>query len=333
MVRMTRVAILAYGAHLQNPPDNLFSDALEPQIDRAFAPLRAQIADPTRVAISFTSSKGDWTKLQNGDFLNALPDAPALNLVRRFGTLGRIAAPNAACASGAHAIALGAQWIADGHADLVLTGALEPPQHPMITAAYRNMGALSKSGVMRPFDARRDGFVVNAGGGFVVLARDGWAHQNGAPIQAYLGGWSFDCDAAHITQMAPSGASIERAIRQSLQMAGDPNIDYINAHGTATLNDITEARALNRVFGGGVAVSSTKPQTGHLMGAAGALEAVLCLDAMRNQVAPPTLNLQNVDDEVDLDLVVGQGRSMKIGASLSLNYGFGGHIGCLVLLK
>lgn len=324
-----RVAIVAFGAEYHGSNQG----ALEPQIERAFGPLRALFDDGARVAVSFTSSKGDLNRLQSGDFAGAWPDAPALELARKFEARGRIAAPNAACASGTHAIALGAQWIERGEADLVLVGAIEPPQHPMILAAYRNMGALSKSGVMRPFDARRDGFAVGAGGGFLVLASENWARENNAPIHAYLSGWSFACDAHHITQMAPSGDSIERAIRQSLNMAGDPKIDYINAHGTATSNDVIESRALNRVFGDDVAVSSTKPQTGHLMGAAGALEAVLCLQAMEKQWAPPTLNLENVADEIELDLVVGPGREMKIGATLSLNYGFGGHIGCLVLLK
>ncbi len=323
---MPRVAILAYGAHYRGSTQG----ALESQIERAFGSLCDAAPDKSRIGICFTSSKGDLDRLQNGEFLAALPDAPAREFARQFDARGRIAAPNAACASGAHAIALGAQWIAQGEADLVLTGAIEPPQHPMITAAYRNMGALSKSGIMRPFDARRDGFVADAGGGFVALASETWAREGGVPIHGFLGGWSFACDAHHITQMAPSGAAIERAIRQSLKRAGEPKVDYVNAHGTATINDAIEARALNRVFGAGVAVSSTKPQTGHLLGAAGAVEAVLCLEAMANQVAPPTLNLEKVDDEIDLDLVIGQGRAMPIGATLSLNYGFGGHIGCLV---
>ena len=325
---MSRVAILDYGAEYIGS----LQSALEIQIERAFAPLCARVADKERVGICFTSSKGDLNRWQNGDFLGSLPDAEASRLARKFGATGRTAAPNAACASGAHAIGLGAQWIQYGDADLVLAGALEPPQHPLVTAAYRNMGALSKSGIMRPFDVARDGFVAREGGGFLALASERFARDNGLPIRAYLGGWSLACDAHHITQMAPSGDSIERAIRGALRMAGEPKIDYVNAHGTATSNDLIEARALNRALGGDVAVSSTKPLTGHNMGAAGAVEAVLCLRAMQNCVAPPTLNLENVDAKIDLDLVVGQGRSLKIGASLSLNYGFGGHIGCLVFV-
>ena len=323
---MSRVAILAHGAHYRGAQNG----SLQAQIEGVFAPLRALVGNPARVAVSFTSSKGDLNALQRGDFLAALPDAPARDLARKFAIAGRFAAPNAACASGAHAIALGAQWITNSDADLVLCGAIEPSQHPVVTAAYRNMGALSRGGTMRPFDARRDGFVTGEGGGFVVLSRAAWAHENNVAIRAYLNGWSFGCDATHITQMAPGGETIERAIREALARAGNPRVDYVNAHGTATMNDGIEARALNRVFGSGVAVSSTKPLTGHLLGAAGAVEAALCLDAMSSQVAPPTLNLEEVDGEIELDLVVGQGRAMEINAALSLNYGFGGHIGCLV---
>ena len=279
---MPRVAILAHGAHYRDSP----RDPLQAQIERSFAPLRARVDDASRVAVSFTASKINFERWQRGDLLGALPDARARELARKFAIGGRLAAPNAACASGAHAIALGAQWICNGDADLALCGAVEPPQHPVVTAAYRNMGALSKCGVMRPFDARRDGFVTGEGGGFVVLAREEWARQHGAAIGAYLDGWSFGCDATHITQMAPDGSTIERAINEALKCAGYARIDYVNAHGTATMNDGIEAHALNRVFGDGVAVSSTKPLTGHLLGAAGAVEAVLCLQAMAEQVAP-----------------------------------------------
>ncbi len=325
---MFRVAIVDYGAEFRGS----LQGALDPQIERAFGPLCARVTDKARIGVCFASSKGDLNRLESGDFLGSFADAQASRLAHKLGALGRICAPNAACASGAHAIALGASWIASGDADLVLAGALEPPQHPLVTAAYRNMGALSKSGIMRPFDVARDGFVPTEGGGFVVLASEAFARANDLPVRAYVGGWSLACDAHHITRMAPSGESIERAIRGSLEMAGAPPIDYVNAHGTATINDVIEARALHRVLGGNVAVSSTKPLTGHLMGAAGAVEAVLCLQAMENRLAPPTLNLENVDAQIELDLVVGQGRNMEIGASLSLNYGFGGHIGCLVFV-
>ena len=336
---MTRVAITAIGAEYPNAPrdprenwdETGWELRLERRINRAFGPPCAATPDKARIGVSFTSSKGDIGLLEAGSW-GWHPAAAGTILARRFDAQGRFAAPNSACASGAHAIALGAQWIQSGDADVVLAGAIEPPQHPMITAAYRNMGALSKRGLMRPFDKRRDGFINEAGGGFLVLENEATARARDATIMGYVSGWSFHCDAHHITQMAPSGASIERAIRDALARAGDPQIDYINAHGTATVNDLIEARALNRVFGAGVAVSSTKPLTGHLLGAAGAVEAILCVEAMRNQVAPPTLNLEEPEEQIELDLVVGSGRAMEINAALSLNYGFGGHIGCLVFV-
>ena len=221
--------------------------ALDAQIARALAPLCARITDKSRVGVAFTSSKGDLNRLEGG-FFGWQPDAPALRWALELGAQGRIAAPNAACASGAHALALGAQWIEDGHADLVLAGAIEPPQHPMVTAAYRNMGALSRGGLMRPFDARRDGFVPGAGGAFFLLENEAHARARGADVHGYLSGWSWSCDAHHITQMAPGGAAIERAIAQALARAGKPKVDYVNAHGTATRNDLIEARALYRAF-------------------------------------------------------------------------------------
>ena len=264
---MTRVAISAYGAQFRGSP----GAALARQIEREFGPIRAHTPDAARVAVCWASSKGDLHQLARGaDFWAWTPDATARALARQFQIGGRCAAPNAACATGAHAIALGAQWIQDGHADLVLAGAIEPPQHPMVTAAYRNMGALSKSGVMRPFDARRDGFVPGAGGGFLVLENEGQARARGARICGFVSGWSLGCDATHMTQMAPDGETIARAIESALKRAGSLTIGYVNAHGTATVNDLVEARALHRVFGAGVAVSSTKPLTGHLLGAAGA---------------------------------------------------------------
>ena len=324
---MNRAAVTAWGAEHRGAR----GVPLQRQIAAQFAPIRAAYAEAARVAVCFTSSKGDLNQLASGaDFLAWTPDAMALSLARRFDARGRLAAPNAACASGAHAIALGAQWIADGQADLVLAGAFEPPQHPLVTAAYRNMGALSKSGVMRPFDARRDGFVCGHGGGFLILENEGRARARGAQIHGFVGGWSLKCDATHMTQMAPGGQTIARAIQDALRRAGISRVDYVNAHGTATINDAIEARALSQVFGREIAVSSTKAQTGHLLGAAGAVEAALCLVAMRDSFAPPTFGLETPDPEIELDLVRGPGRAMPIESALSLNYGFGGHIGALV---
>ena len=262
---------------------------------------------------------------------NRASDWPAIALARTIGATGARIAPVAACATGAHAIALATQQIEDGYADVALAGALETPQTPLVLAAYASLGALSDSGAMRPFDRRRDGFVAGAGAGCVVLENEDKARRHGATIYGYLSGWSMQADATSMTAFCPSGDSITRAIEVALRRADLAAVDYINAHGTATqLNDVTETRAIKSALGATTAASSTKPLTGHLMGAAGAVEAVLCLAAMRENYAPPTLHLEEPDEECDLDYIALRGRAKNISSALSLSYGFGGHIGVLI---
>ena len=261
-------------------------------------------------------------------------DYTAHYLAAHFNANGPVLCPVAACATGSHAIILGARLIEAGEADVVLCGATEPPQHPMVLAAYRNMGALSKSGVMRPFDTRRDGFLPGSGSGFLILESLAHAQNRGAKIHARVAGYSLRADATHLTSMAPAGDSIVRAVEEALARGGHAAsaVDYINAHGTATTqNDALEARALGRLFGDTVPVSSTKPLTGHLMGASGAVEAALCVLALKNGLLPPTLNLEE-KDEFALNLVTHE-QGKKLARALSLNYGFGGHIGALVFDK
>ena len=279
-----------------------------------------------KCAVSFGSSKG---YAPFGDFDSRAYETDALRIANCAQICGPVLCPVAACATGAHSIALGAAMIARGEMDLVLAGAREKPQPPEILAAYKNMGALSKSGIMRPFDARRDGFLPSFGSAIMLLESETRARKRGADVFGFLTGYSLGCDAHHMTSMCPSGDSIARAIENALEMAGNPRIDYINAHGTATRNDAIEARAISKVFGEKVPISSTKPLTGHLLGAAGAVEAVVCLSAMREGFAPPNLNVEESD--LKGDFILGEGRKMEIGASLSLSYGFGGHIGVLVI--
>lgn len=289
--------------------------------------------DPERVAVCIGSSKGDtasWDK--NNSQILPSPDWFAVQAARETGARGPILAPVAACATGAHALALGAQLIQDGRAEIAIVGAVEPPQPPLVLAAYKNMGALSKTGQIRPFDRRRDGFVAASGAGFLVLESEAFAQKRGATIYGFLTGWSLRCDATHMTKMTPSGATIARAIEDALKRAKTPKIGYINAHGTATkLNDAVESRALESVFGRQIPVSSTKPLTGHLLGAAGAVEAVLSALSLKNGFAPPTLNLHEADETLNLDYISLRGRALPLEAVLSLNYGFGGHIGALIL--
>ena len=279
------------------------------------------------------SSKGNLDAILRGD-LRGAPDSLACVLARKLGAAGRVFSPNSACATGTHALALGAQLVADGHAQFVVAGATEKPQHRAVLAAYKNMGALSKSGQIRPFDARRDGFLPAWGEGFLVLENETHARNRGAKIHAFLSGAALNCDATHLTSMAPNGDSIARAIENALRKAGAPEIGYINAHGTATRqNDAIESRGIAAALGRKIPVSSTKSHTGHLLGAAGVVEAIFCVLALQNGWAPPNFNLENPDPNCDLNFVRGEGQNLDLRACLSLNYGFGGHIGALIFQR
>jgi len=298
--------------------------------------------DPEQLAVVIGSSKGaphrifSWMEQGNRGGADDAPwtwsgDWPALRVAELTGARGPCLAPAAACASGGHALALAAQLLRDGRADAVLAGSTEVGLSGPILAGYRRLGALSKTGVMRPFDRRRDGFVPNSGAGVFLLEREESARARGAGILGYLTGWSLLADATHLTALCPSGESIGRAIRGALRRAGRESVDYVNAHGTATrVNDVTEARGIAGALGTAVPVSSTKGLTGHLLGAAGSVEAALCVLAMREGFAPPTVGLEERDEAGDLDYIPLQGRVMPLASVLSLNYGFGGHIGALV---
>jgi 3-oxoacyl-(acyl-carrier-protein) synthase len=308
------------------------------------------VLDPARVAVSFTSSKGELGLLETmrsertedqstSSFIPHLPsflswtcDASAAWWSRLTGAEGAMLSPVAACATGAHTIAAAAQWIEDGYADVVIAGALEMSLTPLVMAGYESLGAMSKSGVMRPFDSRRDGFVPSEGLACLILENEEFARSRKASIHGYVSGWSMNADATTMTGMDPNGDSIARAMEVACRRAREPIIDYINMHGTATrANDTVETRAVRSVFGRSVPASSTKPLTGHWLGAAGAIEAILCLLAMRESYAPPTLNLREPDEECDLDYIPLEGRELQINTAMSLNYGFGGHIGVLIL--
>jgi len=267
----------------------------------------------------------EWTR--GADNVRFFGDYDAHFLAATFGFGGQVVCPVAACASGSHALILGTRLIESGQADVVLCGASEPPQHPLVLAAYRNMGALSPSAIMRPFDKGRDGFVPASGAGFLILESLSHAQNRGAKVHALVSGYSMRADATHLTSMCPTGDSVVRAIEEAIAKSG-ATIGYINAHGTATIqNDALEAKAIYRVFGQEVPVSSTKALTGHLLGASGAIEAALCVLALKNGLLPPTLGL----DELEFDLcVLKKELRREVDSVLSLNYGFGGHIGALV---
>jgi 3-oxoacyl-[acyl-carrier-protein] synthase II len=271
-----------------------------------------------------------------------LPESAASMVAIEFGLRGANMAVTSACATGANAIGEGAEMIRRGAADVALCGGSEAGIVPVAVAGFSIMRALSERNgdparASRPFDRDRDGFVVGEGAGILVLEALDHALARGAHIYAELVGYGSTCDAYHITAPDENGRGAIDCMKQALDSAGlaPEEIDYINAHGTSTpLNDVAETRAIKAVFGdhaAKVAISSTKSMTGHLLGAAGALEAILSARAITDQVAPPTINLENPDPECDLDYVPGQARPMPIRTVLSNSFGFGGHNVSLIL--
>jgi 3-oxoacyl-[acyl-carrier-protein] synthase II len=245
-----------------------------------------------------------------------------------------------ACTTGAHNIGLAARSIIHGDADVMIAGGAESTIVPSAMGGFNSAKALSTrnddpQGASRPWDAERDGFVMGEGAGVIVLEEYEHAKARGAKIYAEYAGFGMSGDAHHVTQPAAGGAGARNCMQNALRDAGmEPaEIDYINAHGTSTpAGDLAETEAVKAVFGADtkIPVSSTKSATGHLLGAAGGVEAIFGILALRDQVAPPTLNLDNPDPDCDLDYVPHQARKMPIKAMLSNSFGFGGTNGSLI---
>ncbi len=240
-----------------------------------------------------------------------------------------------ACAAGAHAVGTAARMVAYGDAVACVAGGAESAITPLATAAFAEMGATSESGISRPFDRRRDGFVMGEGAGVMILEDAETAELRGAPILGYLTGYGATADAHHMTAPEPSGDGAARAIRKALADAEiEPGqLAYVNAHGTSTpLNDRSETEALKSALGEQamrIPTSSTKSAIGHLLGAAGAVEAVETLQALRAKQAPPTLNYEEPDEGLDLDYVPDGARELPLNGhpaiGISNSFGFGGH--------
>lgn len=263
------------------------------------------------------------------------------NLSIRYGMQGPNIAVVTACTTGTHNIGDAARMIEHGDADVMIAGGAEYATSPLGLGGFAAARALSQRNddperASRPWDADRDGFVLGDGAGVLVLEEYEHARARGANIYAELAGYGLSSDAHHMTQPAENGAGARRCMANALRDAGmnPEDIDYVNAHGTSTLaGDVAEVQGLKSVFGehaARVAVSSTKSMTGHLLGAAGGIEAVFSLLALRDQVAPPTINLDNPGAGCDLDFVPNEARPMKIDAVLSNSFGFGGTNGTLV---
>lgn len=309
--------------------------------------------DPTRVGVAFgTGIGGVWTLLDAWDTMQAkgarrvkpmtvpmlMPNGNASSVSMEFKARACAITPVSACASGTEAFYQGLNLIREGKADVVIVGGAESAIHPVTIAAFNSMQALSRrnddpQAASRPFDIDRDGFVMGEGAGACILESEDHAKARGAKIYAELAGAGLSADAHHITSPAIGDeGGPARALRESMS-SGDfepSDIKHVNAHATSTpVGDIPEAGALRAAFGSEVdnmAVSATKSMTGHLLGGSGAVEGVLTILALKNRIAPCTINLDNQDPKIDLDVVT-TARDLPSGdmVAISNSFGFGGH--------
>jgi 3-oxoacyl-[acyl-carrier-protein] synthase II len=313
--------------------------------------------DPMRVGILFGSAIGGVTMIAeqahvlrdrgpdriSPSFLpNVLVDTPSGQLAISLGIKGPNYAVVSACATGSHAIGEAAELIKRGDADAVIAGGTESCVDPLILAGFTAMRGLAAEDeypprASRPFDATRAGFVIGEGAGAVLVERWDHAEARGAEIYAEVLGYGASNDAHHLAQPEPEAEGVAAMMRMALERAGvaPERVGYVNAHGTSTpLGDIAETKAIKSVFGRhayDMAVSSTKSMMGHTFGAAGAIEAIMCILALRDGVLPPTINYRVPDPECDLDYVPNEAREVQVDVALSNAMGLGGHNGCVLL--
>jgi 3-oxoacyl-[acyl-carrier-protein] synthase II len=265
-----------------------------------------------------------------------ISDMAAAHIAIAFKAMGANYATVSACASGANAIGEALRLIREERAKVVIAGGSEACLTPLALAGFCSMRALSTRNdepekASRPFDAKRDGFVLSEGAGVVIVEEMEFAKKRGARIYAELLGYGLSCDAYHITAPEPNGKGAVLAMEFALKDAGisKEEVDYINAHGTSTqLNDATETLAIKQVFGQRayeIPISSTKSMIGHLLGAAGAVEFIVCLLSIRDNIIHPTINYEYPDPDCDLDYVPNKAREKKVDVTMSNSFGFGGH--------
>ena len=273
---------------------------------------------------------------------NVLVDSASGQLAIELGVRGPNYAVVSACATGSHALGEGAELIRRGDADLVIAGGTESCIHPLILAGFCSMRGLATgngdpASAARPFDARREGFVIAEGAGIVILEDLDAAKARGARVYAELLGYGASNDAHHMLQPDPSSVGVVGMMRAALERSGvaPEEVDYVNAHGTGTpLGDLAETQALKEVFGDhayDLVVSSTKSMLGHMFGAAGAVEAIACALAVHEGVVPPTINYEQPDPACDLDYVPNEARAVEVRVALSNAMGLGGHNGCVLV--
>ncbi|MGH9143983.1 MAG: beta-ketoacyl-ACP synthase II [Vicinamibacterales bacterium] len=275
--------------------------------------------------------------------LSAIVNLAAGQVSVRLGAKGPNSAVATACTTGAHAIGDAFRLVRDGYADAMICGGTEASITPLAVAGFAAMRALSTRNddptrASRPWDQDRDGFVVGEGAGILVLEAADLAQRRDAAVLAELVGYGMSADAHHLTAPPPDGDGVVRAMRAALEDADLPpdQVQYINAHATSTpLGDIAEATAIIRVFGSDprVAISSSKSMTGHLLGGAGALEAGVTVLALRDQIAPPTINLDRVDADNPLDLVPHHARAIDMAHAMTNSFGFGGTNASLIFKR
>jgi 3-oxoacyl-[acyl-carrier-protein] synthase II len=270
-----------------------------------------------------------------------MPDIAAAQVSITLGVKGPNLCTTSACSSGSDAIGIAYETIKRGDAQVMITGGSEAIINPIGISAFNAMKAISTRNnepqlASRPFDAERDGFVIGEGAGILILENLSFAQKRGAKILAEITAYGATGDAYHITAPIESGEGAAKAMQMALEKAGlkPDEIDYINAHGTSTqLNDKMETKALKTVFGAHaykIPTSSTKSMMGHLVGSAGAVEAAICILAIRNGIIPPTINLTHPDPECDLDYVPNTARQAKVATAMSNSFGFGGHNSVLI---
>jgi 3-oxoacyl-[acyl-carrier-protein] synthase II len=263
-----------------------------------------------------------------------MPNAAAGQIAMRLGLEGPGFCVSSACATGTHAIGEAKHLINRGEADVVIAGGAEAALVGLSIAAFKRMGAMSPSGISRPFDSRRDGFVMGEGAGALVLESEEHAKARGATIYGRIAGYGASNDAFHITQPHPEGRGAKQAMTAALKDAGlsASDIGHVNAHGTSTEFDYVEAKAVADMFGAETPLTSCKGAIGHLLGAAGAVEALAALETVRRGAIPPTAGLEELDERIENDVVVGTAREAPdLKFALSNSFGFGGQNACLVV--
>ena len=353
-----------FAAQIATPPEQVLAKVetrrLDPSSQYALVAAREAWADsgspdiaPERIAVVVGSGIGGvHTLLNQWDTLREkgprrvyplavpmlMPNGPAAAISLELSARAGAHTPVSACASGAEAMGYAVQLIRSGRADIVVAGGTEAAMHPMPIAGFAAMQALSTrnddpAAASRPYDTDRDGFVLGEGVAIIVLESEAHAQARGARIYAELAGVGMSADAHHITAPEPEGSGAARAMLEAIETAGATlsDIAHINAHATSTpVGDVAEANAIRRAFGelaGSIPVSATKSMTGHLLGAAGSLEAIFTILSLHHRVAPATINVDNLDPEVGLDVVRGEHRALPEGPIVALNnsFGFGGH--------